>query len=286
MKVDEYGKEEAWDFALWKAWDEDDGDVFWETELGKGRPGWHIECSAMASKYLGKHFDIHTGGEDHIPVHHENEIAQSECGFGVNPWVKYWMHGAFLTLKGGKMSKSSGKIKTISQLEKGGINPLAYKYFCYSAHYRKPLTWSDEAINSAVKGYKRLKNIIEKIKDSKESKKGEDGGFNNRYLKEFEKKINDDLDMPGALAVLWGLVRDDKAKRKVTTIKKMDEVFGLKLLDVKDVEIPEDVKLIAGERQKAREEKDWVKSDLLRDKLKGLGWIVKDNKERYLLERG
>ena len=249
----------------------------WDSPWGVGFPGWHIECSAMSSKYLGKQFDIHTGGIDNMPIHHENEIAQSESAWGKKPWVKTWMHGGFLNTKEGKMAKSSGKMKTISQLEEEGINPLAYRYFTYSAKYRKPLVWSDEAVKGAIDSYKRLKNIIGRIENKR--------GTNKKYLKEFKERIDDDLDMPGALAVLWKLVRDEKAEGKIGTIKKMDQVFGLDLLKEDIVDVPEDVKKIADERAVARKDGDFKKSDLLRDKLKGLGWIVKDSKEGYDLEK-
>jgi cysteinyl-tRNA synthetase len=267
------------DFALWKfSKPEDKRQQEWESLWGVGFPGWHIECSAMASKYLGKQFDIHTGGEDNMPVHHVNEIAQSEAAFGKKPWVRTWMYGAFLNIKGGKMSKSAGKIKTVSELEEDGVDPLAYRYFCFTASYRKPLTWSDEGLKSAVDSYKRLKNIIAGI--------GNVRGVNKKYLREFEERIDDDLDMPGALAVLWKLVRDEDAEGKIGTIRKMDQVFGLELLKHDVVDVPEDVREIADERQKARNDKDWGKSDELRDKIKRMGWIVKDGKEGYDLENG
>lgn len=272
-------KKNKTDFALWKfSKPEDKRQQEWDSPWGVGFPGWHIECSAMSSKYLGKQFDIHTGGIDNMPIHHENEIAQSESAWGKKPWVKVWMHGGFLNSKTGKMSKSKGGIKKISDLEAVGINPLAYRYFTYSAKYRKPLVWGDGGIKSAVESYKRLKNIISGIENKR--------GMNKKYLKDFEARINDDLDMPGALAVLWKLVRDEKAEGKIGTIKKMDQVFGLELLKVDVVEIPADVKKIAEERAVARKDGDFKKSDLLRDKLKGMGWIVKDSKEGYLLEGG
>jgi len=276
-RIDMGEKRNKTDFALWK-FSEEPGkrQQEWDSPWGVGFPGWAIECSAMSSKYLGEHFDIHTGGEDHIPIHHENEIAQSEAAFGKKPWVNYWMHGAFLILKGGKMSKSTGKIKTVSQLEEDGVDPLAYKYFTYSASYRKPLTWSEDAIGSAVNGYKRLKNVVGKIED--------DGKKENKYLKEFETRINDDFDMPGAIAVLWNMVRDEKATGKIATIKKMDKVFGLKLLEKNEIEVPAEIKKIAEERREARDEKDWTKSDELRDELKEKGWVIKDSKEGYELE--
>ena len=273
------GKKNKTDFALWKfSGTPGERQQEWESPWGLGFPGWHIECSAMSSKYLGKQFDIHTGGEDNMPIHHENEIAQSECAFGKVPWVRTWMHGAFLNIKGGKkMSKSAGKIKTISELEEEGVPPLAYRYFTYSAKYRKPLIWSDGGLASAVESYKRLKNIISGIENVR--------GINKKYLKEFEERINDDLDMPGAVAVLWKLIRDEKAEGKIGTIKKMDQVFGLELLKEDIVDVPSDVRELVEARKVARDEKDWVKSDELRDKLKGMGWVVKDSKEGYDLEK-
>jgi len=276
-RIDMGEKKNKTDFALWK-FSEEPGkrQQEWDSPWGVGFPGWAIECSAMSSKYLGDHFDIHTGGEDHIPIHHENEIAQSEAAFGKSPWVNVWMHGAFLILKGGKMSKSTGKIKTVSQLEEDGIDPLAYKYFTYSASYRKPLTWNEDAIGSAVNGYKRLKNIISKIED--------DGKKENKYLKEFETRINDDLNMPGAVAVLWNMVRDEKVIGKIATIKRMDEVFGLKLLEKVDVDVPAEITTLSAGRLVARKNKDWKKADRLRDELKSKGWVIKDVKGGYELE--
>ncbi|MFH0808667.1 MAG: cysteine--tRNA ligase [archaeon] len=271
-------KKSKTDFALWKfSKPEDNRQQEWDSPWGVGFPGWHIECSAMASKYLGKQFDIHTGGEDHIGVHHTNEIAQSESAWGKKPWVKYWMHGAFLNIKGGKMSKSSGGIKTISQLEEDGISPLAYKYFCYTAHYRKSLTWSDEAISSAVSSFKKLKNIILSLED--------DGGINKKYLKEFEARIDDDLDMPGAVAVLWELLRDEKANGKVGAVKKMDEVFGLGLFSEDEVEVPSEILKIVKERELTRREKNWKRSDLLRNEIVKMGWKIKDVGNGFELER-
>ncbi|MCD4771029.1 cysteine--tRNA ligase [archaeon] len=276
-RIDLGEKKNKTDFALWKFSKEGEKrQQEWESPWGVGFPGWHIECSAMAAKYLGETFDIHTGGEDHIPVHHENEIAQSTCCFGVKP-VNYWMHGAFLNIKGGKMSKSLGNIETVSELEERGINPLAYRYFCFSASYRKPLTWSEEAIQGAVNSYKKLRNVCLALKS--------DGKINEKYLVEFRERIDDDLDMPGAMAVLWKLVRDEDAEGKVKGIRKMDEVFGLDLLEKGKVEAPGDVLKLAEEREKARGEKDFGRSDELRDLIKVKGWVVRDGKDGFELER-
>jgi cysteinyl-tRNA synthetase len=276
-RIDMGEKKNKTDFALWKfSKPEDKRQQEWDSPWGTGFPGWHIECSAMAAKYLGKTFDIHTGGEDHIPVHHENEIAQSTCCFGVKP-CNFWMHGAFLTIKGGKMSKSLGNIETVSDLEKRGVDPLAYRYFCFSASYRKPLTWSEEALQGAVNSYKKLKNACMGLED--------DGETNERYLARFKERVNDDLDMPGALAVVWEIVRDGEAKGKVGAIKKMEEVLGLKLFEEEKVEIPEEVIRLAGERQIARANKDWEKSDLLRDEILEMGFVVKDSGDAFKLEK-
>jgi len=269
-------KKNITDFALWKFSPKNSKrHQEWKSPWGIGFPGWHIECSAMSSKYLGDHFDIHTGGEDHLPVHHENEIAQSEACFEKTPWVNYWMHSAFLEISGGKMSKSKGNIETLERLEKDGISELSFKYFTYTAHYRKPLTWSKDAIKTAVQSFNKLKNITTSLKDDRKT--------NEAYLKKFQERINDDLDMPGAVAVLWELLRDTKATGKVKTISRMDDVFGLRLFEKKVILIPQKIKDIANKREAARKEKDWKKSDELRDTLEEAGWTVKDTNEGYEL---
>jgi len=273
VKTDEERKNKT-DFALWIT-NQPNHLMLWDSPWGKGFPGWHIECSAMSHKYLGDRFDIHTGGEEHIPVHHTNEIAQSEAAFQKYPWVNYWLHLRWLVVKGGKMSKSLGNVYTISELEEKGFSPLSFRYLTLQGHYRKNLNFDLESLESAQNSYNRLKNIIVEIKD--------DGEANEKYLKEFTKAINDDLNMPQALAVMWELLRDSKAKGKLKTIAKMDEVFGLDLLKKDDVKIPEEIKKIADERQKVRDAKDWKKSDELRDKIKSMGWEIKDTKEGYSL---
>jgi cysteinyl-tRNA synthetase len=261
------------DFALWKFSDKPGlRQQEWESPWGIGFPGWHIECSAMSSKYLGEQFDIHTGGEDHIPVHHTNEIAQSESAFGKKPWVKYWLHGAFLTFKGEKVSKSKGGLFTISELEEKKFQPLAYRYLCLTTHYRNQLNFTLENLENAQNSYERLKNFISEIKDDKHHE-------NPHYIEFFENAINDDLNMPEALQVLWKLVKDDQVLGKIKTIKKMDEVFGLDLLKKEKIIIPKTVRNLVKLREAARRNKNWKRADMLRTKIKKHGFKIDDTEK-------
>ncbi len=266
INVDEYDKENARDFALWKFYDNEDGNVFWKTKLGKGRPGWHIECSVMSSKYLGQPFDIHTGGIDLVFPHHENEVAQSEAGVG-KKFVNYWVHNEWVMVNGKKMSKSLGNYYTIKDLIKT-YNPLAIRYFYLSGHYRSQINFTLNNLKNAQNSLERLKNIILEIKDDKKQNSG--------YLKQFENAINNDLDMPKALQVLWKLVRDEKAIGKIQTISKMDEVFGLDLLKKEKFVIPSEIRELVNKREQARKAKNWKKADEIRDKVKSLGWKIDD----------
>ncbi len=264
-------KKNITDFALWK-FSEKPGvrQQEWDSPWGVGFPGWHIECSAMSMKHLGEHFDIHTGGIDHIPVHHTNEIAQSEAATG-KKFVNYWMHGAFLTSKGEKVSKSKGGLYTISELEELGFKPLAYRYFVFTAHYRMPLDFSLDGLRHAQNSYERLKNIIRNLKD--------DGKINKKYLDEFHKAINDDLNMPKALACLWNLLRDNKVEGKIGVIKEMDKVFSLDLLEIEEFKLEGEIKKLVYERELARKKKDFKKADALREELRKKGVILEDTKE-------
>jgi cysteinyl-tRNA synthetase len=265
-------KKNKTDFALWKFSDRPGiRQQEWKSPWGLGFPGWHIECSAMSSKYLGKHFDIHTGGEDHIQIHHANEIAQSEAAFGKKPWVNYWLHSRWLLFKGEKMSKSKGGLYLLSDLKEKGFSPLDYRYMCLTSHYRKQLNFSIELLEKSQTAYKRLKNKIQEIKNDKKT--------NKKYLEEFENAINDDLNIPQALQVLWKLVRDEKAEGKIKTIERMDEVFGLDLLKTQISKTPKEVQELIDERNEARKNKDWKKSDKLRDKISKLGYEVADTSE-------
>lgn len=276
-RVEMREKRNTTDFAVWK-FSEKPGlrQQEWDSPWSLGFPGWHIECSAMSMKHLGESFDIHTGGVDHIPVHHTNEIAQSEAATG-KKFVNYWMHEEFLTFKGEKVSKSKGGLFTISELEEKGFSAMVYRYLLLSGSYRKQIDFSLEILESAKNSYSRLKNIIQEI--------SEDGKINEKYINEFRKELEDDLNTPRALQVLWKLVRDDKAEGKMKTIAKMDEVFGLKLLEKERVSVPSEIKKLADERLKARNEKNWKKSDELRENINKLGWQINDTGEGYSLKR-
>ncbi|MDO8264890.1 MAG: cysteine--tRNA ligase [Candidatus Parcubacteria bacterium] len=270
-RVEMKEKKNPTDFALWK-FSEKPGirQQEWQSPWGIGFPGWHIECSAMSMKYLGESFDIHTGGEDHISVHHTNEIAQSEAATG-KKFVNFWLHGAFLTFKGEKVSKSKGGLYTLSELEEIGFSPLSFRYLCLMAHYKTPLDFSLDNLKNAENSLKRMKNIIEGLKDDKKA--------NKEYLGKFEDAINDDLDIPKALAVLWNLVRDKKATGKVKTIEEMDKIFGLNLFKKEKSAIPDEVNKLVKERESARKKQDWKKSDEIRKKIEDIGFLIKDTEK-------
>ncbi len=265
-------KKNPTDFALWKfsprpGSGQAKRQQEWKSPWGIGFPGWHIECSAMSMKYLGARFDIHTGGIDHIPIHHPNEIAQNQAATG-HKVVNFWMHGAFLTFKGEKVSKSTGGLYTISELEEKGFKPLAYRYLVLTAHYRSPLNFTLKNLKKAQEGHERLKNIVSELKD--------DGKINKKYLAGFEKTINNDLDMPKALSVLWNLVRDKKATGKIQTIKEIDKVLGLDLLKKEKITIPQEIQKLITQREQARKQKNYKKSDQIRKKIKKLGFWIED----------
>jgi len=271
-------KKNKTDFALWK-FSEKPGlrQQEWKSPWGIGYPGWHLECSAMSSKYLGKQFDIHTGGQEHIPIHHTNEIAQSETAFGKKPWVKYWVHFAWLLSKGEKVSKSKGGLYTVSGLEKKGFEGFVFRYFCLTTSYRKPLNFSLENLGKAKESYYRLKNIIGELKDDKKE--------NKKYLKEFENAINNDFDIPNALQSLWKLLRDPKAIGKINTLKKMDKVFGLNLLKKEKEKIPEEINKLVKERENFRKNKKWKEADKIREKINKLGYILEDSEKGVIVKK-
>ncbi len=277
QRTDMREKKNKTDFALWK-FSEEYGkrQQEWNSPWGVGFPGWHIECSAMSMKYLGETFDIHTGGVDHIPIHHTNEIAQSESATG-KKFVNYWMHENFLTFRGEKVSKARGGLFTISELEEKGFEPFAYRYFILTGGYRKPMDFSLEILKNSQISYRRLKNIISEFKDDKK--------INKKYLQEFEREMDDDLNTPKALQVLWKLVRDKNVDGKLGAIKKMDEVFGLKLLEKEKIKIPHEINKLVTERNSAREKKDWKKADEIRAKIKKLGYAVDDTEKGSVVKK-
>ncbi|MDE1974901.1 MAG: cysteine--tRNA ligase [Patescibacteria group bacterium] len=256
------------DFWLWKF----DDNLGWDSPWGRGFPGWHIECSAMSRKYLGQPFDIHTGGIDHIPVHHNNEIAQSEAAYGV-PLARYWIHNAFLTMNRSKMAKSAGGFVTLKTLVTNDLSPLAYRYWLLTGHYRSPMDFSYEAIKAAQNAYKRLQEAMAGYPEGGKV----DAGFVGR----FKALINDDLDTPKALALAWELIKDagvDDADKRATLLD-FDRVFGLKLGSLPcptDEVIPDNVRALADEREQARQAKDWKKADKLRGEIERLGYELRD----------
>jgi len=276
VSKDEYDKASVNDFALWKFYTKEDGNVFWDTAIGKGRPGWHIECSAMSSKYLGQPFDIHTGGVDLIFPHHENEIAQSEAATG-KKFVKYWLHNEWVLVDGKKMSKSLSNFYKLNDIIVQGFSPLDLRYFFLTKNYRQTLNFTWEALETAKTSIQRLKNIVAELKD--------DERLNQGYVDEFEKAMDDDLNTANALQVLWKLVRDKKAPGKIQTIKKFDSVLGLKLFEKEKIKVPAEVKKLVEERESARDKKEWKKADSLRDEIKKLGYEVSDSKDGSVVRK-
>ena len=266
------------DFVLWFTSSKFENQILqWDSPWGRGYPGWHIECSVMSSKYLGEYIDIHCGGVDHIPVHHENEKAQSEGCFG-HKWVNYWVHNEFLQLKDIKMSKSLGNILTIPALKEKGYNPLAYRYLALTAHYRSLLQFTWEALDSAQAALNNLKARVIEIK--KDLTGAIDEGKKTELLAKFDAAIFNDLALPQALAVMWEVVKDSAINNatKWAILSEMDTVFGLKMDEMKEeAYVPDaEIQALLDARKAARAAKDWAKSDEIRDALKAKGLTVKD----------
>ena len=281
-------KKNPYDFALWiKA--PENHIMKWESPWGLSYPGWHLECTAMGNKYLGEEFDIHTGGVDHIPIHHENEIAQAKGATG-KIHAKLWMHVEFLQVDGGKMSKSLGNVYTISQLAERGIEALAYKLFCYSAHYRTKLNFTFDGALSSQKALNRLREgYLKHLKGEDEVK--------NEIIQEYETKfletINDDLNIPAAMGIIWDIVRSgQKSKKYAELLEKFDQVLGLDIKNSQrylekqsNIEIPEEIKELIEKRKIARQEKNWKLSDEIRDILVKKGYQVEDSKEGMIVKK-
>jgi len=273
--ADEYDKENVGDFALWKAWEPSDGPVGWDSPWGRGRPGWHIECSAMSMKYLGETFDLHTGGIDNLFPHHENEIAQAEAATG-KPFVKTWMHCAHLRVNGEKMSKSLGNFYTLRDLMEKGWSGREIRYVLVNAHYRSGLNFAFDALEDARRSLERIDRCVAKATE------GAVPAWAAARLDEFSAAVNDDLNMPKAFAALFALVRDanvNGAEGTLGVFRRMDEVLGVIFFGAKAADdIPADVQAMLDARAAARAEKNWAESDRLRDAIAAAGWVVTDSK--------
>jgi len=273
------------DFALWIT-NQPKHLMQWDSPWGRGFPGWHIECSAMSMKYLGDEIDIHTGGIDHIPVHHTNERAQNFAATGKEV-VHYWMHNAFLQLGEARMGKSEGNIMTISELEKLGYEPLAFRYLCLTAHYRMPLNFSLEALSAAQNGLKGVQELGLNAQNWRSS--GDEIEWLEQMKKEFRIAIEDDLNMPQALAVVWNLVREGNRRQERgawEVLKDFDRVLGLRLAETVEgqSDIPDEIRRLAEERALAREKKDWATADRLRQEIINRGYIIEDTRDGWRLK--
>lgn len=269
------------DFALWKfSPTAEQREMEWRSPWGVGFPGWHIECSAMSRKYLGPNFDIHTGGIDHIPVHHENEIAQSEAAYD-EPLARFWLHSAFLEVNGGKMSKSEGNVYTIADLEKEGFDPLAFRYFALGTHYRTPLNFTWEALQGAAKALKKIRNLLRYFDPPKIGCA--------EFEQHFKEAIADDLNTPKALGVLWQLLDSDyPTHAKAKSLLEFDKVFGLDFKKYlgKKIKLTSEIKKLILLREQARKSHDWSLADKLRQEVLAKGYEIEDTPQGpRLLER-
>ena len=287
--ADEYDKENVGDFALWKAWEPSDGPVGWDSPWGRGRPGWHIECSAMSMKYLGETFDLHTGGIDNLFPHHENEIAQAEAATG-KPFVNTWMHCAHLKVNGEKMSKSAGNFFTLRDLVEKGYTGREIRYVLINAHYRTGLNFAFSALDDARKSLARIDECVGRVEAA--AKGGPAGGeppeFAAKCLADFTAAVNDDLNLPSAFAALFDLVRQtnshlaevDNPAALLSVFRRMDEVLGVVFFGkAAEATVPPEVQALVDARAAARAAKDWAESDRLRAEIAAAGWVVKDSRE-------
>ncbi len=280
IEVDESKKHPS-DFALWFTRSKFEHQaMMWDSPWGRGYPGWHIECSAMSMKYLGEQFDIHCGGVDHIPVHHTNEIAQSEAATG-KKWVNYWLHGEFLLMDKGKMAKSEGNFLTLQSLVDTGYEPQDFRYLCLGAHYRSQLNFSNDSMDGARASRRNLVERLTRIREAAEpALLGQLGGKAQEYLNDFAEYIGDDLNMPKALSVMWNMVKDESVAgaERLTAAFTMDRVFGLELERATAPESSLDPALLEliERREEARRNGDYALADSLRDQLAGKGVAVED----------
>ncbi|MBE2202850.1 MAG: cysteine--tRNA ligase [Chthoniobacterales bacterium] len=294
IRSDEYEKENVGDFALWKAWDPADGDVWWESPWGRGRPGWHIECSAMSTGLLGPQLDIHCGGEDNIFPHHEAEIAQSECVTELQ-FSRYWLHCKHLQVEGAKMAKSAGNFFTLRDLTKEkGWSGREVRYALLSVKYREPLNFTMEGLGAARSALGRIDEWTRKIREIADSANSADADppHMRSNLAAFGQALDDDLNISAALASVFDVIREtnrrieeispNEAKGLMTWLDGVQSVLGL---TSEESEIPQQVRDLVAQREQARLEKDWKTSDVLRDKIQTLGWTIKDSKNGQKLTR-
>ncbi|TSC85903.1 MAG: cysteinyl-tRNA synthetase [Parcubacteria group bacterium Gr01-1014_8] len=271
-------KKNPTDFLLWKLSSQDT--LGWDSPWGKGYPGWHIECSVMSRELLGDQIDIHTGGIEHIPIHHNNEIAQSESATGKKPFSRFWLHRAHVQIEGAKIAKSEGNTIYVSNVVERGFSPLVFRYLLLGAHYRTPASFSWDGMTAAQTSLNRLYNLYGSFRDNKDTGKNADP-----YIDMFRKRINDDVDTPGALAVVWELVKDPNvsAVKKYNALKDFDAVLGLKLEsgsaanNVSIDELPPEVRALVDERETARGAKDWKRADELRSMVAAHGFNLEDS---------
>ena len=288
VKQDQYEKEQIQDFALWKMHDKEDGNVVWKTDIGDGRPGWHIECSAMSMKYLGEHFDIHAGGIDLVFPHHENEIAQSEASTK-KKFVNYWIHNEHLLVDGHKMSKSLRNFFTLRDLLNKEYSPRAIRYLLLSANYRVQLNFTEEAVKAAENAVQRLDDFMAKLKEIKNNYKNNDiDKLIQKTKKHFEDAMDDDLSISIALSHIFEFIKEinvlmmhdkigkNNAKKIINFMQDIDKVLGI--LKEKEEKLSPELKKLIEEREKARKEKDYAKADRIREELKQKGVILEDTK--------
>lgn len=293
VSQDEYEKEQANDFALWKAWTKEDGNVFWKTELGKGRPGWHIECSVMSTKYLGQPFDIHAGGVDLIFPHHENEIAQAEAS-AEKPFVKYWFHNEWLLVEGKKMSKRYGNFYTLRDLLGKSYDARAIRYVLISTHYRQKLDFTFKKLEAAKKSIQRFDDFMIRLKEADEKKPNKKI---NELIKEakgkFENAMDDDLNIAKAISAIFDfmhgvnkltLSRSD-AKKALNLMNSFNKVLGI--LKLKEKKLSKSLMGLIKKREQARKKKDWKTADKIREALRKKGIILEDTPKgtRYKIIR-
>ena len=280
LRVEMGEKRHATDFALWKFSPRDrQRQMEWASPWGTGFPGWHIECSAMSAKYLGTFFDIHCGGEDHISVHHPNEIAQAQAGYGTR-LANFWVHGYFLNMEEARMSKSTGGFVRLQTLIDRGYDPIVYRFFCFGAHYRARLNFTWRGLDSAATAWQRLRTQVRAL--------GQPGQIDEDYAARFATAINDDLNLPRAVAVLWDLLKSDRPNAtKKATLLLFDRVLGLGLTEERAAEelIPEEVLDWVQQRQQARAAKQWPLADLLRGQIGAAGYEIEDTPQGPRVQR-